>query len=75
MFGVLQQRNHTIDGKSVEAKAAVPKGVGSGSNLTKKLFVGGTVSTNPLNLQGLFLCLCLYCGETCRIQICIQSWD
>lgn len=42
----MQQRNHTIDGKSVEAKAAVPKGVGSGSNLTKKLFVGGTVSTN-----------------------------
>lgn len=38
----LEQRNHTIDGKSVEAKAAVPKGVGSGSNLTKKLFVGGT---------------------------------
>lgn len=38
----LEQRSHTIDGKSVEAKAAVPKGVGSGSNLTKKLFVGGT---------------------------------
>lgn len=38
----LEQRNHIIDGKSVEAKAAVPKGVGSGSNLTKKLFVGGT---------------------------------
>jgi len=38
----LEQRNHLIDGKSVEAKAAVPKGIGSGSNLTKKLFVGGT---------------------------------
>ncbi|CAD7695061.1 unnamed protein product [Ostreobium quekettii] len=38
----LEHRSHVIDGKSVEAKAAVPKGTGGSSNLTKKLFVGGT---------------------------------
>ncbi|CAD7698390.1 unnamed protein product [Ostreobium quekettii] len=38
----LEHRSHVIDGKGVEAKAAVPKGTGGSSNLTKKLFVGGT---------------------------------
>lgn len=33
-----------IDGKKVEAKAAVPRNSGSGNSLTKKMFVGGTVS-------------------------------
>ena len=40
----LQQREHMIDNKKVEAKAAVPKNSGSSSALTRKMFVGGTVS-------------------------------
>ena len=44
VFCCRQHRHHVIDGKNVEAKAAVPKGTGGSSNLTKKLFIGGTVS-------------------------------
>ena len=40
----MQTRQHIIDGKKVEAKAAVPRNSGSGNSLTKKMFVGGTVS-------------------------------
>lgn len=38
-----QQREHIIDGKRVEAKAAVPRNSGSAQAVTKKMFVGGTV--------------------------------
>ncbi|DBA69944.1 TPA: hypothetical protein ACH3X2_012437 [Trebouxia sp. C0005] len=38
----LETRQHIIDGKKVEAKAAVPRNSGSGNSLTKKMFVGGT---------------------------------
>lgn len=37
----LEQREHVIDGRKIEAKAAVPKTSGT-SSLTKKMFVGGT---------------------------------
>lgn len=50
----MQQRCHRIDGKNVEAKAAVPKGVGSGNNLTKKLFVGGTGDLSDEDFRSYF---------------------
>lgn len=36
----LEQREHHIDGRKVDAKAAVPRDQG-GNKLTKKMFVGG----------------------------------
>ena len=36
----LEQREHYIDGRKVDAKAAVPRDQG-GNKLTKKMFVGG----------------------------------
>ena len=41
----LQQKDHYIDGKKIEAKAAVPKNSNNSPTLTRKMFVGGTVST------------------------------
>ncbi|GBF94933.1 hypothetical protein Rsub_08176 [Raphidocelis subcapitata] len=38
----LEQRDHAICGRRVDAKAAVPKNLGGNTRLTKKLFVGGT---------------------------------
>ena len=43
LCSAMQRRQHIIDGKKVEAKAAVPRNSGSGNSLTKKMFVGGTV--------------------------------
>ena len=40
----MQQKDHYIDGKKIEAKAAVPKNSGNAPTLTRKMFVGGTVS-------------------------------
>jgi hypothetical protein len=37
-----QHGNHTIRGRRVDAKAAVPKHLGGNAKLTRKLFVGGT---------------------------------
>lgn len=39
----LGQRDHEIDRRRIDAKAAVPRNSGSGSQLTRKMFVGGTV--------------------------------
>lgn len=39
----LDQRDHHIEGRRIDAKAAVPRNSGSGSQLTRKMFVGGTV--------------------------------
>ncbi|KAI8470913.1 MAG: hypothetical protein J3K34DRAFT_520962 [Monoraphidium minutum] len=38
----LEVRDHTIKGRRVDAKAAVPKHLGGNARLTRKLFVGGT---------------------------------
>jgi hypothetical protein len=38
----LQHRDHSIRGRRIDAKAAVPKHLGGNTRLTKKLFVGGT---------------------------------
>ncbi|CAL5229182.1 g12460 [Coccomyxa viridis] len=38
----LEQKDHYIDGKKIEAKAAVPKNSGNSPTLTRKMFVGGT---------------------------------
>lgn len=51
----LQTRQHIIDGKKVEAKAAVPRNSGSGNSLTKKMFVGGTVSMTNLSYMSYML--------------------
>ena len=46
----LQQKDHYIDGKKIEAKAAVPKNSNNSPTLTRKMFVGGTVRASS------FLC-------------------
>lgn len=38
----LETREHVLDEKKIEAKAAVPRNSNSGNTLTKKMFVGGT---------------------------------
>ena len=40
----LETHHHEIDAKQIEAKAAVPKHLGGSAQLTRKMFVGGTVS-------------------------------
>ena len=39
----MQKKDHELDHKKIEAKAAVPKNAGGSSGLTRKMFVGGTV--------------------------------
>jgi hypothetical protein len=39
----VQKKDHELDHKKIEAKAAVPKNAGGSSGLTRKMFVGGTV--------------------------------
>lgn len=41
----MQKKDHELDNKKIEAKAAVPKNAGGSSGLTRKMFVGGTVRT------------------------------
>lgn len=39
----LETQRHEIDEKQIEAKAAIPRHMGGSTQLTKKMFVGGTV--------------------------------
>ncbi|EIE22873.1 hypothetical protein COCSUDRAFT_66433 [Coccomyxa subellipsoidea C-169] len=51
----LEQREHVIDGKKVEAKAAVPKNSGNSPMLTRKMFVGGTGEISDEEFRDYFL--------------------
>lgn len=50
---MLQHREHYIDGRKVDAKAAVPKDQGGGK-LTRKMFVGGIGEVSDAEFQAHF---------------------
>ena len=43
-YFLVQVKEHVVDGKQIEAKAAVARNADGTNSTTKKMFVGGTVS-------------------------------
>ena len=77
---LLQHREHYIDGRKVDAKAAVPRDQGGGK-LTRKMFVGGIGEVSDAEFQAHFanfgtVTVRSSCGDArcCRRHCCRRCW-
>jgi hypothetical protein len=72
----VQKKDHELDHKKIEAKAAVPKNAGGSSGLTRKMFVGGTVRLCRAsdNLYFWYLCHCQAVAESWKSINAVYNW-